>query len=129
MQKLGTLKGFCSALESGKLYLLPDVLRALVMSERECFPLATIVFFDVIVAIEECVDLAVLKMKFQSSDSNSCWQRGERMWSIPGTEGVKHSPSQAVDRARKGKAMCESSILLPCESTISADQWQSRDLV
>lgn len=52
------------------------------ISETDCFTLAAIVLFEVLVAITACFDTGMMKMERQSSDSNSYWQTVERTWSI-----------------------------------------------
>lgn len=70
-------------------------LQALVMSERHCFNLSAIVFCKEIVAIAACLDSVVVKVQRQFmirqfSDSQACWQRVEKTWSIQMMEGAKY---------------------------------------
>lgn len=61
----------------------------------------------------------MVKMEFQSFDSNMCLQRGERTWLTSITEGVNHSSLKAVNEGGEGTTVVESSIPIPWERTIS----------
>lgn len=65
-------------------------LRALVMSEKDCFTLPTIVLFEVIVAKAACLDSSLGDMEHQISHSIACWQGVEKTWSTPMMEAIKY---------------------------------------
>lgn len=67
------------------------------VSDRDNLIFATVLWLNVIVAISSFLDSDLVKMELQSSDSNACCQRPERMWSAPMTECVKYLPQEVID--------------------------------
>lgn len=98
------------------------------MSERDCFTRSTIVLFEVKLPGASFLDTVVVNMENQSPESNACWLRAERTWSITMKVGVKFLLSEAIEKVWKGTAMVGSSIIHPWESTISAAPVYSRAL-
>lgn len=84
------------------------------------FSLATVVLFEILLAIDVCVDSGVMKMKRQSPYCDACFKTVGRMWLILVLEGVEKLPGEVSDRAGRVPTTVESSTLIPQEITISA---------
>lgn len=99
---------------------LARALRALGLFERECFILATILMFMVMVTAFH--DSEVLKIERQPFDPNASRQTVERKWSILMTGGVKYLSSQANQKGGKGTNMAEPDVIIPSEVLFLHDQ-------